>query len=125
MTELQILSAVKNSGGSIQYTALLSLNASDTHLDPIADKERIDEMIEKKLLSGKTEAYYNISITKEGRMYLQNAAYLEDQNKKLAQDAAKNKAKQNRHDWYLALGGAFIAGLIGLAFELIAFFFLK
>ena len=101
MTELQILSAVKNSGGSIQYTALLSFNASDTHLDPIADKERIDEMIEKNLLSGKTEAYCNISITKEGRMYLQNAAYLEDISKQRDKEYADIRAEEKRHNKFL------------------------
>ena len=124
MTDLQILSALINNGGSIEYTDLLNLNISDTKRDSVADKARIEQMIKDGLLEGKTNAYCHISITDRGRLHLQNTYYLEEQKQKLAEDAAKNEAKKNRHDWYLALGGAFIAGLIGLAFELIAFFFL-
>lgn len=125
MTELQILSAITNNGGSIEYTALLNQNMTDSNRDGLADKARIEQMIKDGLLDGRTDAYCNISITKLGRLHLQDACYLEDQNKKLADDAAKNESKKNRHDWYLAIVGAVIAGLIGLAFELIAFFFLK
>ena len=124
MTEFQILSAIKNNGGSIEYTALLNLNITDTNRDGLADKARIEQMIKDDLLKGKTDAYCHISITDPGRLYLQNAYYLEEQNKKLADDTAKNKAKKKKHDWWLAIGGAIIAGLIGFAFELIAFFFL-
>lgn len=125
MTELQILSAVKNNGGSIEYTALLNLNMTDTNRDSLADEARIEQMIEDGLLKGKTDAYCHISITKPGRLHLQNAYYLEEQNNKLTDEAAKNKANEHRHDWKLAIGGAVIAGLIGLVFELVAFFFLE
>lgn len=125
MTEFQILSAVKNNGGSIEYTALINLNISDVNRDGLADKARIEQMLNKGLLKGKADAYCHISISDEGRLYLQDACNLEDQNKKLAEDVTRNKAKKKRHDWQLAIGGAFIAGLIGLAFELIAFFLLK
>ena len=125
MTELQILSVIKNNGGSIEYTALLNQNLTDTNRDTLADKALIKQMIGDKLLVGKTGAYCHISISDKGRLYLQNANYLEDQNKKLAEDAAKNETKKNRHDWGLAIGGAVIAGLVGLAFELVDYFFLK
>ena len=125
MTELQILSVIKNNGGSIEYTALLNQNMTDSNRDALADKALIEQMIGDKLLVGKTGAYCHISISDQGRLYLQNAYYLEEQNKKLTENAAKNESKKNRHDWFLAIGGAFIAGIIGLAFELIAFFFLK
>ena len=124
MTETQILSVIKNNGGSIEYTALLNQNLTDSNRDVFADKERIKQMINDNLLTGETEAYSRISISNKGRLYLQNAYYLEEQNKKLAEDAANDEGKKNRHDWFLAIGGAFIAGLIGLAFELISFFFL-
>ena len=103
MTELQILSAVKNSGGSIQYTALLSLNVSDTHQDALADKARIEKMIKDNLLSGKTEAYGSISITNPGRMYLQNAAYLEDISKQRDKEYANIRAEEKRHNKFLRI----------------------
>lgn len=125
MTEFQILSAIKNNDGSIEYTALLNLNMTDTKRDTLADKERIKKMISKGLLKGKADAFCQITITNRGRLHLQNAYYLEEQKQKFAKDNAKNEAKKNRHDWWLAIGGAFVAGLIGLAFELVVFFFLK
>lgn len=125
MTEFQILSAVKNSNGSMEFTALLNLNVTDTHRDFSADEARIGQMIGDKLLKGRAEANCLISITKEGSLFLQNAYHLEEQKKKLAEKAAKKEADKKRHDWGLAIGSAFIAGFIGLAFELIAFFFLK
>lgn len=125
MTELQILSAIKNNGGSIEYTSLLNLSMTDTNRDTLADKALIERMIGAKLLKGQTDAFSHISITDKGRLHLQDAYYLEKQKQKFAEDAAQNEAKKNRHDWGLAIGGAIIAGLIGLAFELIAFFFLK
>lgn len=124
MTELQILSAVKNNGGNIAFTSLLNLSITDTHQDPIADTARIEQMIKDDLLSGSTTAYGSISITKEGRVFLQNACYLEDHEKDLAKKASNDISKQHRHDWKLALGGAIAAGIIGLAFELVEYFFL-
>lgn len=120
MTELQILSALKHNGGSMDYATLINLNMTDVNRDALADQARIKQMIDDKLLVGKADAFCNISISDIGRLHLQNACNLEDQEKKLAKESAKNQAKKNRHDWGLALGGAFIAGLIGLIFDLIA-----
>lgn len=125
MTELQILSVVENCGGSIEYTNLLNFNLTDTNRDTLADKARIEQMIGKGLLKGKTDAFCCISISNSGKLHLQNARYLEEQKQKFAEDAAQNETKKNRHDWGLAIGGAFIAGLIGLAFELVVYFFLQ
>lgn len=124
MTELQILSAVKNNGGCIEYVSLLNLNITDTNRDALADKARIENLISSKLLKGKAEAYCTITITDEGRLYLQDADYLEEQDKKLSEQATSDKAKENRHEWYLTIVGGLIAGIIGLAFELICFFIL-
>jgi hypothetical protein len=38
MTELQILNAVKNNGGSIEFTALLNLGKTDLTWEPVADQ---------------------------------------------------------------------------------------
>lgn len=121
MTELQILSAVKNNNGCMEYIALLNLNATDVNQDSRADEARIEQMINKKLLKGKTEAFATIAITKEGRLYLQNAYYLEEEKKKLAEEAAQNAAKKKRYDWKFAIVGALIAGAIGFIFDLIIF----
>ena len=123
MTEFQILSAIKNNGGNIGYTDLLNLNMTDPVRDPLADKARIEQMIRNGLLNGATDAYCLISITDAGRRYLQDACYLEEQKKQLAEQASKKETNERRHKWILAIGSAFIAGLIGLAFDIIAKFF--
>ena len=125
MTEFQILSAVKNNGGSMDYTALINLNMTDANRDALADQARIKQMIRDKLLEGRADAFCQISISDVGRLHLQNACNLEEQEKKLSDKAAKKESDKKRHDWGLAIGSAVIAGLVGLAFELIAFFFLK
>ena len=123
MTELQILSVIKNNGGSIGYTDLLNQNLTDTNRDPSADKARIEQMIQRGLLEGRTDAYCSISITNPGRLHLQDAAYLEEQKQQLADEAARENSKNKRHDWYIAILGALFASLIGLAFDAIAYFF--
>lgn len=123
MTEFQILSAIKNNGGSIEYTALLNLNSIDPNPDPSADKARINQMIANKLLRGKTDAYCLISITDSGRLYLQDACYVEQQNNKLAHDRANEISNQKRHDWVMMAVGAVVAGAVGLAFDLIRLLF--
>lgn len=123
MTELQILSVIKNNGGSIGYTDLLNQNLTDTARDGSADKVRIEQMIEAGLLSGRTDSYCSISITDLGRLRLQDATYLEEQKQQLADEAARDDSKNKRHDWYIAILGALFASLIGLAFDAIAYFF--
>ena len=125
MTDLQILNAVKNNNGSIEYTALLNQSLTDAYIDGSADKARISKLIEAGLLAGETRAFCSISITDEGRLRLQGEYYSEEQNKKLAKKAANDKTNERRHEWHIAFGSAFFAGLIGLAFEVVAFFFLK
>ena len=122
MTEYQILSALKNNGGSMEFTALLNLNMTDTHRDGIADEERIKNMIKDKLLRGNAEAFGVISITKPGRLHLQNAQYLNDKAKQISNEASDKEAKQNRNNWLMTVVGAVIAGIVGLAFELISLF---
>lgn len=120
MTELQILSAIKNNGGSIEFTALLNQNMTDANRDSLADQERIKQMIKNGLLSGKTDAYCHISITKPGRLHLQNATYLEEQNKKRETVDAESKSEQKRQNRFLrittlvSLGIAAITTLIAL-----------
>ena len=124
MTNKQILSALKNNNGCMEYTALLNLNITDTCRDPLADEARIEQLLKDNLLNGKADAYCHISITKKGRLYLQDTAYFEDHNKQLADKAANDNAKKNIHEWRLTVGGALISGIVGLAFELMCFFFL-
>lgn len=117
MTDIQILTAVKNNGGSINYVDLLNLNLSEAYRDPRADKCRINKLIESKYLSGKTEAHSTISITNKGRLFLQESYYLEDQTNKLDQKHSAEKAKEKHHDWRVALIGAIVGSLGGIILD--------
>ncbi len=119
MTDLQILTAVKNNNGAINYTDLLNLNMSDAYRDPSADKYRINKLIEQKYLKGSTEAYGTISITDNGRLFLQDSYYLEEQNKKLDKNASNEKAKEKRHNWWVALIGAIVGSLSGIILDVV------
>ena len=70
MTELQILNAVKNNGGSIDFVELLNMGKTDSSLDSFADKRLIEKLIKSEVLSGRTEAYALITFGKEGHLRL-------------------------------------------------------
>lgn len=72
MTELQILNAVKNSGGSIGFVELLNMGKTDSSLDSFADKRLIEKLIESEVLSGRTEAYALITFGKDGHLRLRD-----------------------------------------------------
>lgn len=101
MTDIQILSAIKNNGGSMDFVSVLNLNITDNNRDALADKSRIEKMINDKLLEGKTNAHCQIVITDAGRQFLQDQYYLEEQRQKDAQEAAKDKADQKRRNRFL------------------------
>ena len=124
MTELQILSAVKNHNGSMEYTELLNLDLTDPIRDPLADKTRIEQMIKNELLEGDAQPYHIISISDKGRLHLQNSCYLEEQNNKLAQETAKDKAEQQRQNRFLRITTLISLGIaaISASFALIGLF---
>lgn len=112
MTELQILSAVKNNGGSIGYVDLLNIGLSDPEFDSLADRDLIRTLIASDVLSGKQEAYSQISFGKNGRLRLRE---LNQQDQERAQKEDKERSDnraQRRHDWAVAIVGALI-GVIG------------
>ena len=121
MTEIQILSAVKNNGGSIAYTELLSLNLTDPYLDATADKERIKKMMKAGLLEGETRAYGSISITDAGRLFLQDACYNEEQKHKLAKDSANERSNQQRHEWKITITSIVLTALLGILVDVLIY----
>ena len=112
MTELQILSVVKNNGGSIGYVDLLNIGLSDMELDSLADRDLIREMIQSGVLSGNQDAYTTIHLGKKGRLRLKELQEQEQQRSQQAAYSAKQKSDQFRHDWAVAIA----SGLIGTVF---------
>lgn len=100
MTDLQILTAVKNSGGTIRYTDLLNLGLTDAAFDPLADRARIHVLRYAGALSGDLSAYSSVSITAQGRLLLaqlQTEVSLQqekEQKEHDAQQAAEEKERQ-------------------------------
>lgn len=102
MTELDVLTILKDNNGRFSFVELLNHGLSDAVSDPSADKALIRRMIKDGTLRGETSAYSTI--------YLTDAAYLrlrelEEQEHK-AQESAKEKAekeKQQRFENKLAV----------------------
>ena len=112
MTELQILSAVKNNGGSIGYVDLLNIGLSDPEVDALADRDLIRKLIASDVLSGKQEAYSQISFGKNGRLRLKELAQQEQERTQKEDKDRADKRDQRRHDWAVAILGTLI-GVIG------------
>lgn len=112
MTELQILSAVKNNSGSIGYVDLLNVGLSDPEFDALADRDLIRKLIASDVLSGKQEAYSTISFGKNGRLRLNELAQQEQERTQKEYKDRADKRAQHRHDWAVAIVGA-LTGVIG------------
>lgn len=125
MTELQILTAVKNHNGTIDYVELLNLNLTEPNRDPIADKERIEQMIKDGLLSGSVGANSSIHISKHGRRFLQDAYYANESENKAANEKANETRKNYWRNLKVTILGALISALVGFLFNALAFFLFK
>ena len=119
MTELQILNAVNNNGGSIDYVGLLNLGLTDPVCSSVADKRLIEKMIQGQILSGKTEAYSLITFGRDGRLRLrelqQSADNLTD---KMAYEQSEKNADR-RFQSSQTIFGIVIGSILTLIAEII------
>ena len=119
MTELQILNAVNNNGGSIDYVGLLNLGLTDPVRSSVADKRLIEKMIKDQILSGKTEAYSLITFGRDGRLRLrelqQSADNLTD---KMAYEQSEKNADR-RFQASQTIFGIVIGSILTLIAEII------
>ena len=113
MTEFEILTAIKNRNGSIDYTELLNLGLTGNAFDTFVNEDLIKKLICDDVLSGEMRAFGKITFGSKGLLRLQ---VLEQLRQKEADDAAKaaeEKRSQRRHDWAIAifstLGGALLS----------------
>lgn len=119
MTELQILSAVKNNGGSMNYVELLNLGLTDPVRDSIADKQLIEKLIREKILSGETEAYSRITFGKEGRLRLRDLQQSEDEIAKHVADIQSDKKADKRFQTSQTLIGIILGAVCTLIVEIL------
>lgn len=113
MTELEILTAIKNNGDSIGYTELLNIGLTSQNGDVLTDSDLIEILIHQDVLSGNPNAFGRITFGKYGRLRLQQLQQLKQKSDEDAAKAAKEKRIQHRHDWAIAifstLGGALLS----------------
>lgn len=135
MTELQILNAVSNNGGSIGYTELLNQGLSDSVFDPLTDRAVIRALHRSGALSGDLEAYGIISISDDGRLalrQLQTEASIRAENirreqaqeqqkfEQITADKAERKAEKRAErafQIFLSFLQAFLSFAVGLLAE--------
>ena len=119
MTELQILSAIKNNGGTIDYAQLINLGRTDTGWDPVTDKRLIQKLIQQQILSGKTDAYSTITFGTKGLLRYKELKQLEDD---LANQVADKKSEKNSNRRFQLLNtilGAVIGAIVTILIQLI------
>lgn len=90
MTELQILSAVKNNGGYIDFAELINHGKTDIGWEPKTDQYQIEKLIEANVLSGKPEPFTTISFGKAGLLRYKDLLLQEESNRQ-AQKASIEK----------------------------------
>lgn len=111
MTELQILNAVKNNGGSIDFVELLNFGKVNQSWEPVADQKLIEELIGNKVLSGKSEAYSLISFGEKGLLRLRDLQQTENEyNQKISYETAKD-SRQRKHEWQMAFATATLSSV--------------
>ena len=111
MTELQILNAVKNNGGSIDFAYLINLGKTDRTWEPLTDRRLIEKLISEKVLSGNTGGFATISFGENGLLRLrdlQNAEY--DSYQKLTNETSK-ESRQRNHEWRMVFATAILSSL--------------
>ena len=72
LTELQILSAIKNNGNSIEFTSLMNLSLSDPEVDLRLTKSKITKLKDDGYIKGNLDAYSSISLTESGNLRLEH-----------------------------------------------------
>ena len=117
MTELQILTAIKNSGNSIRFTDLLNQGLTDPKPDPNSDKLRLEYLLSENYISGKMGAYERLSLTPKGIAHLdQLQQELQKQDDDRSYAAAQTR-KQKNFDLISSLVGAVLGAIMTLVIE--------
>lgn len=125
MTNLQILTAVKNNNGTIGFVDLLNLSLAEPNRDPIADEDRIKQMIKDGLLTGEVGAYSQIHISKYGRRFLQDSCYANEEEQKTADKTSQEASDNHRRNLKTTILGALISALAGFLFNALAFYLFR
>lgn len=93
MTDFQILTAIRNNGGSIGFTDLLNQGLSDPKPDTKADKHRVENLLADRYISGDACAYGTLRMERKGTALLDQ---LEQKLNQLEKDRADEVSKEKR-----------------------------
>lgn len=115
MTELQILIALKNAGGSMFYTDLLNLGFLDSVHDPVSDRKRILRLREVGEVTGELKAYQRIEITPKGLSRLDAEKQELDKHIEERTYESANQRRQNK----ISLLSAFLVAAFGACVALV------
>ena len=91
MTELEILTEIRNNGGSIDYVELLNRGKNYPPYQPSIDQDRLKVLKERGYIAGTFNGYSIVSIEPPGNVYLD--FLIKEQS---------DRRKQVAHDWKLA-----------------------
>lgn len=114
MTELQILTAIDNNGGRMKFVELMNLGKTDQNWMPNADHQRICQLIDAKVLSGKPSAFGTISFGPNGHLRLWDLQQASDNLSKQMADNQSEKNADRRFQLFNTLLGAVIGAAITL-----------
>ena len=117
MTELQILCALKNAGGSMLYTDLLNLGLAEPVHDPNSDRKRIVHLRDLGEITGELKAHHRLEITPKGIARLD--AEKQELDKKIEErtyDSA-NQRRQNKFSLLSAFLVAVFSAMLTLVIE--------
>ena len=120
MTELEILTAVKNSADPIDYVQLLNLGKTETNWDPSTDEVLIKKLLKSKLLNGELKAYSIITLSDAGALRLLELHQQIENAKQQADNEAKQRRNDYRHDWAVAIVSCFAGAILGVLGTLFA-----
>ena len=113
MNDYQILSAVRENGGSITFKELMDMGLSDKKHNPVEDSYRIENLLSGGFLSGSIAPYGRIRMERKGTALLdlleQKLQELENQRA----DKIAEQEKQRQFSVKLAILSEVISFLLG------------
>lgn len=113
MNTFQVLSVIRENGGTIGFVDLLNQGLSNPNSDSLADKQRIQNLLAEGYISGNTEAYGTIRMEPKGTVLLDQ---LEEKLKQLEQNRADEVSKEKRERKFsiaLTIFGELLAFALG------------
>lgn len=119
MTDFQILTAIRNNGGSIGFTDLLNQGFLYPKPDGKVDKYRIENLLADHYISGDTSAHGTIRMEPKGTVLLEQ---IEQKLYQHEQDRADEMAKEKRERKFsvaLTIFGELIAFALGFLTHLL------